>query len=96
MTGATDSTNPESEETFHQGTSALENLANEVEKERAQRGRSNLDPIVLSDGTAMADELSKSHDGPTADASAKVQEDSESDEGGVSEAPLRPRVQHPH
>lgn len=42
---------------IHDATKALQDLANEVEQERVQRGRSALDPVVLSDGTELAEKI---------------------------------------
>lgn len=42
---------------IHDATKALQDLADEVEHERAEQGRSSVDPVVLTDGVALAEAI---------------------------------------
>ena len=48
----------------HEATRALQSLAAEVELERVERGKSDVDPLVMSDERAMATEATFSSDRP--------------------------------
>ena len=53
---------------IHDATKALQDLADEVEHERAEHGRSSVDPVVLTDGVALAETIDHGGDATTDDA----------------------------
>ena len=55
------------QENLHEGTAALQELAAEVEQERAERGRSEFAPPDQPDERAMADAAALSEDAPDVD-----------------------------
>jgi len=57
----------------HEGTQALVDIANEVETEREDHGRSDVDAADESEGRAMSDEAAFSEDDP--DGAADTRED---------------------
>jgi hypothetical protein len=57
MNASIDHSKDGAEDSVHEATEALQHLADEVERERAERGRSDLDQIHLSDGEELAAQL---------------------------------------
>lgn len=49
---------------IHEGTEALQNIAEEVERERAERGRTDFDVPDLPDEQAMAEAAAHSEENP--------------------------------
>ena len=68
MNASIDHKNEGSEDQVHEATDALQRIADEVERERAERGRSDLDQLHLSDGEALADTVESSQEQPGAPA----------------------------
>lgn len=75
-----------------EGTAALQHIADEVERERESRGRSDLDQIVLPDGEALADTLGSSADSSEVD--SKPVDDNPSGTDGV--IPIQNGMKFPH
>ena len=57
----------------HEATRALQGIAEDIERERAERGRADSDPRGESEGRAMSDEATFSEDHP--DGAADARED---------------------
>jgi hypothetical protein len=55
-------------EKIHEGTEALKDLAEDVGREREERGRSDLDPVPKSDEQLMSDAAAYFEDNPDIDA----------------------------
>lgn len=63
------------DEAVHKGTEALQHIADEVERERAERGRTEFDAPDMPDEQAMAEAAAHSEDNP--DVEAESREDHE-------------------
>lgn len=59
------------EQKIHEGTEALQNIADEVERERQQRGRTDFDAPDEAPERAMADAAAHSEDNPDVDADSR-------------------------
>lgn len=66
-----ESTNLTDEKALHEGTRALQDIAADVERERAQRGRSEFEAPDQGAERAIADEAALSADHPDADADTR-------------------------
>lgn len=64
MNASTDHQDQGSQDQDHEATEALQHIADEVEHERAERGRSDVDQLHLTDGEALADALASSQKRP--------------------------------
>ncbi|MCB2411865.1 hypothetical protein LGT39_03240 [Demequina sp. TTPB684] len=87
----------------HEATEALQHLAEEVERERAERGRSDLDQIHLSDGEELATSLGAPGPDPNHDADAPAKDAPGTDgrvglaeEGTDGTVPVQNGMKNPH
>jgi hypothetical protein len=67
MNASIDHSKDGAEDSVHEATESLNHLADEVERERAERGRSDLDQIHLSDGEELAEQLGVAGEDPDHD-----------------------------
>ncbi len=59
------------EQKFQEGTEALQEIADEVEAEREQSGRSDIDAPDIPEEQAMSDAAAHSEDNPDIDAESR-------------------------
>lgn len=76
---------------IHEATQALQDLAAEVEQERAERGRSALDPLASPSGQEAGEPETREDHAPNAQSLGGL---SEEGVGGV--LPVGNRMQTPH
>ncbi len=61
----------QSQEEVHEGTEALQKVADDVERERAERGRTDFDAPDIPEEQAMADAAAHSEDNPDVEAESR-------------------------
>lgn len=101
MNASIDHSKDASPDPVHKATEALQHLAEEVERERAERGRSDLDQIHLSDGEELATTLGAPGPDPNHDADTKKAPGTDgtvglADEGTDGNVPIQNGMKNPH
>jgi hypothetical protein len=92
MNASIDDSKDGAEDSVHEATESLNHLADEVERERAERGRSDLDQIHLSDGEELAEQLGVGGPDPDPDEQPK----SKDEPGNDGIVPVQNGLTNPH
>jgi len=96
MNATVDHSKDGSADPVHEATETLQHIADEVERERAERGRSDIDQIHLSDGEELSTQLGAAHPDSNEDGAADRENAPRAGRTSEGAIPIQNGMKNPH